>query len=185
MRAKLSLSADLDQAVVSPLVSELIEQLQQSHVDYTSFFRSLAAAARGDAEPARGLFLDIARFDDWSARWLALGPDAAAMDRVNPVYIPRNHLVEEALAAATDGDLDPLGRLLDAVTSPYDERDGFERYAEGAPVDFGDDYTWGVPAADPPRGGVDRPVRRGPQNDGRSAERMPGLVMAVRVVLQV
>ena len=30
------------------------------------------------------------------------------MDRVNPVYIPRNHLVEEALAAATAGDLDPL-----------------------------------------------------------------------------
>ena len=142
MRAKLSLSADLDQAVVSPLVSELIEQLQQSHVDYTSFFRSLAAAASGDAEPARGLFLDITRFDDWSARWLALNPDAVAMDRVNPVYIPRNHLVEEALAAATDGDLDPLGRLLDAVTSPYDERAGFERYAEGAPVDFGDYQTF-------------------------------------------
>jgi len=84
----------------------------------------------------------VARFDDWSARWLALGPDAVAMDRVNPVYIPRNHLVEEALAAATDGDLDPLGRLLDAVTSPYDERDGFERYAEGAPMDFGDYQTF-------------------------------------------
>ena len=39
------------------------------------------------------------------------------MDRVNPVYIPRNHLVEEALAAATDGDLDPFERLLDAVTA--------------------------------------------------------------------
>jgi uncharacterized protein YdiU (UPF0061 family) len=53
------------------------------------------------------------------------------------VYIPRNHLVEEALAAATDGDLDPLSRLLAAVTAPYDERPGFERYAEPAPEDFG------------------------------------------------
>ena len=35
------------------------------------------------------------------------------MDRVNPVYIPRNHLVEEALAAATAGDLEPFQRLLD------------------------------------------------------------------------
>ena len=33
------------------------------------------------------------------------------MDRVNPVYIPRNHLVEEALAAATAGDLEPFERL--------------------------------------------------------------------------
>ena len=57
----------------------------------------LGAAARGDAEPARGLFLDLAAFDAWVARWRALGPDADAMDRVNPVYIPRNHLVEEAL----------------------------------------------------------------------------------------
>ena len=59
------------------------------------------------------------------------------MDRVNPVYIPRNHLVEEALATATDGDLDPLSRLLAAVSAPYDERPGFERYAEPAPKDFG------------------------------------------------
>ena len=59
------------------------------------------------------------------------------MDRVNPVYIPRNHLVEEALAAATEGDLDPLEQLLDAVANPYHERPGLERYAAAAPKDFG------------------------------------------------
>jgi uncharacterized protein YdiU (UPF0061 family) len=46
-------------------------------------------------------------------------------------------LVEEALAAATDGDLDPLSLLLAAVTAPYAERPGLERYAEPAPDDFG------------------------------------------------
>jgi len=66
-----------------------------------------------------------------------LGPNADAMDRVNPVYIPRNHLVEEALVAATEGDLDPLRRLLDAVATPYEERPGLERYAATAPKDFG------------------------------------------------
>ena len=66
-----------------------------------------------------------------------MGPDAEVMDRVNPVYIPRNHLVEEALAAGTEGDLDPLERLLDAVSTPYDERPGLERYAAAAPEDFG------------------------------------------------
>ena len=68
-----------------------------------------ASAARGDTEPARGMFIDLAGFDEWLARWRALDPDAEAMDRVNPVYIPRNHLVEEALDAATGGDLEPLG----------------------------------------------------------------------------
>jgi uncharacterized protein YdiU (UPF0061 family) len=137
MRAKLGLSADLDTQAVTPLVDELLALLAESHVDYTSFFRHLGRAANGDAEPTRGLFINLAGFDDWLSRWKALGPDAALMERTNPVYIPRNHLVEEALAAATAGDLDPLERLLDAVTSPYQERPGLERYASPAPEDFG------------------------------------------------
>ncbi len=137
MRAKLGLPDGVDDAVTAPLVDELLALLQHSHVDHTSFFRHLGTAARGDAEPARGLFLDLEGFDAWAQRWRALGPAAAVMDRVNPAYIPRNHLVEEALAAATDGDLEPFERLLDAVTAPYDERPGLQRYAAPAPQDFG------------------------------------------------
>jgi len=137
MRAKLGLSADIDAAVVTHLVDGLFALMKESRVDYTSFFRHLGQAARGNSEPARGLFLNLADFDDWASRWKALSPDAASMDRANPVYIPRNHLVEEALAAATAGNLDPIGLLLDAVTAPYDERPGLERYASPAPEDFG------------------------------------------------
>jgi uncharacterized protein YdiU (UPF0061 family) len=137
MRAKLGLPAESEVSETSTLVEELVTLLTASRVDFTSFFRNLGAAARGDAEPARGVFLDLPAFDAWTERWRALGPDADAMDRVNPVYIPRNHLVEEALSAATDGDLEPLGPLLEAVTAPYDERAGLERYAAPAPEDFG------------------------------------------------
>ena len=59
------------------------------------------------------------------------------MDRVNPIYIPRNHLVEEALTAATGDDLEPLSQLLEAVTNPYTQRAGLDRYASPAPDDFG------------------------------------------------
>ena len=99
-------------------------------------------AARGDAEPARGLFLDLAAFDGWAERWRALAPDAAAMDRVNPIYIPRNHLVEPALTAATHGDLAPFEALLAAVSAPYDERAGLAAYAQPAPEEFGDYRTF-------------------------------------------
>jgi len=136
MRAKVGLR-DVDDEVATPLISELLEQLQQSRADHTSFYRLLGRAARGDVEPVRGQFIDHAAFDGWLARWQALTPDVDAMDRVNPVYIPRNHLVEEALAAATEGDLEPLSRLIAAVTAPYAERPGLERYAEPAPDDFG------------------------------------------------
>jgi uncharacterized protein YdiU (UPF0061 family) len=135
--AKLGLPAGLDAGVSGPLVEELLGLMAGGHVDHTSFFRRLSRAARGDAEPTRGMFLDLPQYDAWLERWRALGPDPDAMDRVNPVHVPRNHLVEEALDAGTAGDLGPLERLLEAVTAPYDERPGLERYAEPAPQDFG------------------------------------------------
>jgi serine/tyrosine/threonine adenylyltransferase len=137
MRAKLGLPAGVGAGAVTPLTDELLGLLQESRVDYTSFFRDLGRAARGDDEPVRGLFINLAGFGRWLSRWRDLEPDADVMDRANPVYIPRNHLVEEALTAATAGDLAPLRRLLEAVTAPYDERPGLERYAGPAPEDFG------------------------------------------------
>ena len=140
MRDKLGLPASVDDAEVASLAEQLLPLLQTDRVDHTSFFRGLGPAARGEAEPARRHFLDLAGIDAWLDRWRALAPDAALVERTNPAYIPRNHLVEEALAAGTAGDLEPLGRLLEAVTSPYEERPGFERYAEPAPEHFGS-YT--------------------------------------------
>ncbi|WP_029431712.1 YdiU family protein [Blastococcus sp. URHD0036] len=140
MRAKLGLPEGLDDEATTALADDLLALLQAGHVDHTTFFRALGSAARGDADPARNLFLDLAGFDAWAQRWRALAPDGDAMDRVNPVYIPRNHLVEEALDAATAGDLEPLGRLLTAVTRPFEQREGLERYAAPAPEEFGAAY---------------------------------------------
>jgi serine/tyrosine/threonine adenylyltransferase len=56
------------------------------------------------------------------------------MDRVNPVYIPRNHRVEEALAAADGGDLGQFRRLVDVVSRPFEERPGLDGYAGPAPA---------------------------------------------------
>ncbi|MDI3331657.1 MAG: YdiU family protein [Micrococcus sp.] len=137
MRRKLGLSADTDPQTVGPLADELLALLQQDHIDFTGFFRRLGAAARGDAGPVQAVFTDRPAFDAWLERWKALAPDPELMDRVNPVYIPRNHLVEEALAAAQGDDVGPLERLLEAVTRPFEERPGLERYAEGPPEDFG------------------------------------------------
>jgi protein adenylyltransferase len=132
-RAKLGLPEGLDDDVARGLVDDLLALLQANRVDLTSFCRSLSRAARGDAEPARGLVLDLAAVDAWLERWRALAPDADAMDRVNPVYVPRNSLVEEALTAATAGDLAPFDRLVEVVRRPFDERPGLERYAAPGP----------------------------------------------------
>jgi uncharacterized protein YdiU (UPF0061 family) len=126
LRAKLGLPEAPDS-----LVDELLDLLDARKPDMTMFFRDLAAHLRGGPAPVD---------DPWLERWRAAGPDAAAMDRVNPVYVPRNHLVQEALDAAVAGDLAPLHRLVDVLARPFDARPGLERYAEpgggGAYVTF-------------------------------------------------
>jgi uncharacterized protein YdiU (UPF0061 family) len=144
MKAKLGLgsAAGIDEEAASGLVDDAIAILKDGPVDYTLFFRNLGKAARGDLGPVRGMVLDLAAFDAWAERWQAAEPDAELMDSVNPAYIPRNHLVEEALSAATAGNLAPSQQLLKVVSSPFVERPGLERYAEGAPEDFGSYMTF-------------------------------------------
>ncbi len=56
------------------------------------------------------------------------------MRRVNPIVIPRNHRVEEALAAATAGDMQPFDDLLAALRQPFAESSASTKYAEPAPA---------------------------------------------------
>ena len=139
MAAKLGLPAP-DEA----LAEDLFTLLEAQRVDYTGLFRALAAGT------ARELFPEPAAYDAWAARRDALLPTdpaaraavATAMNRVNPLFIPRNHRVEEALDAARSGDLAPFERLLAAVSQPYDERAGDADLAGPAPDDAGPYVTY-------------------------------------------
>ncbi|MGH3914996.1 MAG: protein adenylyltransferase SelO [Pseudonocardiaceae bacterium] len=131
MAAKLGLDAP-DRA----LIQDLLVLLRAQHVDFTQFFRALSSHL-GEGS-ARSLFTEPEAFDAWARRWQALLPQdrnavTAAMDRVNPIYIPRNHRVEEALSAATDGDIAPFRRLVEVIAQPFTLRPDLERYAEPAP----------------------------------------------------
>jgi serine/tyrosine/threonine adenylyltransferase len=148
MRAKLGLTEADD--LTGALIDDLLTLLHAQAVDYTAAFRALAASLRGDPARARSLFAGSSAFDAWAGRWreqLAhersdLERTASAMDRVNPVYIPRNHHVEEALAAATAGDLEPVERLVEVLAHPFDERPGLESYAAPAPASWGSYRTF-------------------------------------------
>jgi serine/tyrosine/threonine adenylyltransferase len=119
-------------------VSAWLDLLQQAGADFTTAFRRLAdCVASGDAAPLQALLGAVPAFHGWFTDWqarLARDPAppaerAAAMRRVNPAYIPRNHRVEAALEAATSrGDLDPFRRLLAIVQRPYEDQPGNEDY---------------------------------------------------------
>jgi serine/tyrosine/threonine adenylyltransferase len=144
MGSKLGLPGAADES----LTTDLLTMLQQQKVDYTSFFRRLSVAVTGDAEPVRALFAIGAVFDRWLAEWrsqLVGDPTAvaAAMNAVNPIYIPRNHNVEAALAAAVDDDdLGPTRTLLDVLMRPFEERPECIEFASPAPASFGGYQTF-------------------------------------------
>ncbi|MEH3052554.1 MAG: YdiU family protein [Patulibacter minatonensis] len=128
-------------AEVHLLTGELLALLQEHGPDFTFTFRALSASLRGDSAALRSVVAEPSAFDAWLAAWRELlhaqgvEPAAAAdaMDRVNPIYIPRNHLVEAALAAATGGDLAPFRTMLEVLGAPFTPRPGFEAWAQPAP----------------------------------------------------
>lgn len=140
MRSKIGLSMEdiLDQE----LINDLLKVMEAGHADFTLVFRRLSQALRGDSNAVRNLFEEPDAFDAWAERWqkrlkqekVAEETTAQAMDRVNPIYIPRNHKVEEALAAALNQDMTPFSKLLEVVSHPFDEVAGNEAYAEPAPA---------------------------------------------------
>jgi uncharacterized protein YdiU (UPF0061 family) len=121
------------------LAEDLLQRMAANRADFTSTFRALCGAAAGPEGDAgvRLLFADAGAYDGWAAEWrerLKEEPEdaetrAAAMRRVNPAIIPRNHLVEAALEAASRRqDFQPFEDLLDAVSRPFEERPGLEKY---------------------------------------------------------
>jgi uncharacterized protein YdiU (UPF0061 family) len=115
------------------LTGDFLALLAAERLDFTLAFRALS----GDPRP---LFADGGAFDSWAARWQSRlaeepgGPGAAAevMRAANPAFIPRNHLVEAALAAATDhADFAPFEALLGVLSRPYHDDPALAAYAKG------------------------------------------------------
>lgn len=124
------------------LVQRLLQLMQGSAIDYTNFFRELGDHAAEQAlARLREDFIDIKAFDEWAARYLQRtqreGDDQsvrqARMHAVNPKYILRNYLAQQAIEAAEAGDYGPVRELHAVLSRPFDEQPGRERYAERPP----------------------------------------------------
>lgn len=111
-----------------PLVEDLLERMYETRSDYTLTFVRLSRTAE-ERDASDGLLELPDEFGGWVERWRTRvesegrTPESARreMRRANPVVIPRNHLVQEAIDdAVTRGDFQAFHRLVDALASPYD-----------------------------------------------------------------
>lgn len=135
-RAKLGLKPD--GAAADVFISDTLSTLAEQKIDYTIFFRRLTqVAAGGDEERLSSLFVSADAFTSWFTKWREVtqlsGDDFAArlatMRSVNPIRIPRNHRVEEAIQQAhTSGELTAFNRLIAATAEPFEENAEFTEF---------------------------------------------------------
>ncbi len=111
----------------SALISGFLDGLAKDQVDFTQSFRRLTDVAEG-APTSSLLDLFTSDMTSWLDAWLRRLDDqgtnkplsVSMMKATNPVFIPRNHLVEATISAAIQGDLAPFHRLLGVLSRPYE-----------------------------------------------------------------
>lgn len=126
------------------LAEDLLMYMQKNKADYTNTFRSLGK----DAIKQMEIYHD-AGFQNWMIQWEArlsrqaetLAQSMDLMDQTNPAIIPRNHLVEAALNAAVDqDDLQPLKKLLSAISKPYNPTSDYAEFMQTPEPEFDSQY---------------------------------------------
>jgi uncharacterized protein YdiU (UPF0061 family) len=138
MRAKLGLQQARDGDAA--LIRATLDLLHAQRIDFTAFFRRLASADTTDLPSGarcRDLFVEPLLYDGWAARWRARLAEegatpaarSAALKRVNPKYVLRNHLAELAIRMARERDPSMVRRLLSALARPFDEQPEHEDLA--------------------------------------------------------
>jgi uncharacterized protein YdiU (UPF0061 family) len=124
------------------LINDLLQLLADNGVDYTRFFRALCDFdEQAEKSPLRDEFLNREAFDDWASRYRErlIAEDSQqeqrqqAMKRINPKYILRNYLAQQAIDKAEAGDYSEIERLHSLLQRPYDEQPENEHYAVAPP----------------------------------------------------
>ena len=145
MRAKLGF-ADPSEAFEGDrtLVDTIQKLLAQDKVDYTRFWRNLSHVMNRErtvtsTDLVRDMFIDRVSFDTWMLQYSELNShkirwlESNLMLKINPKYVLRNYLGEQAIAKAKLKDFSEVETLLKLLQAPYDEHSGYDRFADLPP----------------------------------------------------
>ncbi len=146
MAAKMGVSGW--QAADEMLLDDLLRLMHDSRADFTLTFRALAQAVRGEPGQLLDFFIDRQATQAWWERQVARHAvdgraaqvRAEAMDAVNPLYVLRNHLAEQAIRAAVQGDASEIERLMGLLRDPFRARADAGGYA-ALPPDWASDLS--------------------------------------------
>jgi len=135
LAAKLGLAA-LDGPEDDALASELFELLAAAETDFTIFFRNLFTPTIDSLRPAYYAEIPEEKLQAWLAKYArrSEGEDRGGMNAVNPKYVFRNYLAQQAIdAIEQSGDTAFLERLMRVLARPYDEQPAEQELAARRP----------------------------------------------------
>ena len=133
------------------LIDEAFDLMAKSDVDMTLFFRQLGrvAAHGNDFDDFRGCFYDSAKFAEYQSAWMSwferfihrLSAESRGMEhrrslmnKVNPCYVLRNYLAQEAIDLAEQGDYTRIQQLMTVMATPYEEQEKFADFSKLRPA---------------------------------------------------
>jgi uncharacterized protein YdiU (UPF0061 family) len=144
-RSKLGLQSEEDGDIA--LIERLLQAMHDSRVDFTNFFRSLSSVKKDSKFTEidqRNQFIDRKNIDQWfidyinrlQSEYLNDESRKVLMNQINPKYILRNHLAQDAIEKAQQDDFSEVERLHRILSRPFDEQATFDDYSKPPPVDI-------------------------------------------------
>ncbi|CDK37819.1 YdiU family protein [Halorubrum sp. AJ67] len=133
MKKKLGINSDGEEKIVN----QFLDWLRKSRADYTNTFIELESPGSfDDAVYSSEGFKDIRR------ELSGIGLDERMMKQMNPRYIPRNYLVEEALNEYLEKeDMSKFNNLLAVLKNPYEPNVTNSQFQQPPPEEFDTEYT--------------------------------------------
>ena len=129
------------------LIERLLQEMHNSKVDFTNFFRNLSNLKKTSKlidVAQRNEFLDRDSIDQWfldyinrlQAENISDASRKDLMDQINPKFILRNHLAQNAIEKAQQDDFSEIARLHQILSKPFDEQEEFMEYSNSPPIDM-------------------------------------------------
>ena len=115
----------------SKIIDDYLKILHSESIDFTLSFRNLAKIIDQSLTIEDSVFNKSKDFSIWYRSWkkeINVANVSYQMNLKNPCYIPRNHIVEDALINAVNGDMKEINLIGELLKEPFTEKNGFEKY---------------------------------------------------------
>ena len=115
----------------SKIIDDYLKILHSESIDFTLSFRNLAKIIDQSLTIEDSVFNKSKDFSVWYRSWkkeINVANVSNQMNLKNPCYIPRNHIVEDALINAVNGDMKEINLIAELLKDPFTEKNGFEKY---------------------------------------------------------